>query len=213
MRTLIVGGSSGLGLAMAKRFSDAGDQVIVTGRTDPAVDFADFQSFDLTQPDLASKIDTFVASLPEIDRLVYAAGLYLKGNLTDLSAQQIDDVLSISARGIIFFTRSILAKQESLDGLITISSMSQWTPSGATPVYNFVKAGMGHFSNSMANDGRIKKVLVVAPSTMADDESNEKIATKKWVANEITQVWNEDFGYKCVRIPNNPARIEEVEKR
>jgi short-subunit dehydrogenase involved in D-alanine esterification of teichoic acids len=44
---LIVGGTSGLGLELARNMSVNDEQAIVTGRHDPNVDFAEYRHFDL----------------------------------------------------------------------------------------------------------------------------------------------------------------------
>lgn len=212
MNTLIVGGSSGLGLEIAKIYSQHGP-VIVTGRKNPGIPGVEFHRLDLTEPEQPKRIDNFIHQLVQVDTMVFSAGLYIDGSITDLTEQNIEDTLDISARGLIYFTKSILQKQGKLGQLVTITSMSQWTPTPTKPVYNFVKAGMGIFSNALAKDGRIGKVLVVGPSTMADEADNPKYAAKKWVAEQIEKISRESFSYKCVRILNNPVRIEEVEKR
>src|SRR5262245_38084915 len=124
MNTLIVGGSSGLGLAMAKEFADAGDKVIVTGRKKPDIKFANFIKFDLTQSELPTKIKDFVAGQPKIDRLVYAAGYYQSGTVTDLSDDEIEEMLSVGGRGLIYFVKALLEKQAGFNELITITSTS-----------------------------------------------------------------------------------------
>ena len=166
MTVLVVGGSSGLGLALAKELSDAGAEVIVTGRKDPKVKFARFHKFDLSAASLVVKIDKYVKTLPKINSLFYVAGFYQYGTVTDLSPKQIEDMLSVGGRGLIYFARALLAKQGGFDELVTITSTSQWMPRKFEPIYNFIKAGEGQFSNGLAEDGRIKKVLVVGPSGM-----------------------------------------------
>ena len=220
MNTLIIGGSSGLGLALAKEFADAGDKVIVTGRKDPAVDFAEFKKFDLSQADLPAKIKAFVQDLPDIERLVYAAGYYQEGTLTDLTDEQIEEMLNVGGRGLIYFAKYLLAKQGKLSELITITSTSQWTPRKLEPIYNFVKAGGGHLSNGLAEDGRIAKVLVAGPAGMKtafwDGIKRDDLDTmldKEWVAQQILQAQQDDYKYKMIRILLQPARVEEFDKR
>lgn len=219
MNVLIVGGSSGLGLALAKDFANAGDKVTVTGRTRPKVDFVQFEKLDLSE-DSANRIAELVARLPQIDRLVYSAGFYQFGRVTDLTNQQIEEMISVSGVGLIYFMRELLAKQGKLKELITITSSSQWTPRKNEPIYNFVKAGIGHFSNSMAEDGRVGKVLVVGPSGMRtefwDDykpDDYDKMLDKAWVAEQIMKASPGTYKYKFIKILRLPARVEVVEKR
>lgn len=219
MTVLIVGGSSGLGLALAKELHSKGDKVIVTGRTKPQVDFVEFKKLDLSK-DPATAVAKLVAQLPKIDRLVYSAGFYQFGRLTDLSPQQIQEMINVSGAGLLYSMREVLGKQGELKELVTITSSSQWTPRKNEPIYNFVKAGIGHFSNSMAEDGRVGKVLVVGPSGMRtefwDDykpDDFDKMLDKVWVAKQIVKALPGSYKYKFIKILRLPARVEVAEKR
>lgn len=220
MNTLIIGGSSGLGLAMAKLFAEAGDDVLVTGRKDPKVGYAQFQKLDLSTPELSQEIAEFVKDLSQIDRLVYAAGFYQEGRVTDLTTEQIQTMVQVGGTGLIYFMRELLAKQGSLGQLITITSTSQWTPRKLEPIYNFIKAGAGHFSNSMVEDGRVGKVLVAGPAGMdtnfwngVDRDDLDTMLPKEWVAEQIIDNLAGDYKYKFIRVLREPARVEEVETR
>jgi short-subunit dehydrogenase len=219
MQTLIVGGSSGLGLALAKEFTDRGDRVIVSGRHAPDVDFVEFRELDLSKTP-AKLIKGYVQDLPNIDRLVYSAGFYQDGRVTDLSDQQIEEMVNVAGLGLVYFMRDILQKQGELKELITITSTSQWTPRQKEPIYNFAKAGLGHFSNAMAEDGRVGKVLVVGPSGMrtgfwdgVKHDEMDKFLDKEWVAQQVLKELNGDYRFKTVKLLRQPARAEEVEKR
>ncbi len=219
MNTLIVGGSSGLGLALAKELAEVGDEVVITGRKKPEVDFAKFEQLDLSVAP-ANLITKLVKKLPNIERLVYAAGFYQEGRITDLSNKQIEEMINVAGAGLIYFMREILNKQGKLDQLITITSTSQWTPRQKEPIYNFAKAGIGHFSNAMAEDGRVGKVLVAGPGGMRTKfwdgvkrNDLDKMLDKEWVAQQILKASKGVYKYKLIRLLRQPARVEEAEKR
>jgi short-subunit dehydrogenase len=219
MNTLIIGGTTGLGLKLAKRFKEGGDNVIVTGRKEIKEDI-EFKAFDLSSPELARRINDFVVELPDVDRLVYAAGYFQEGRITDLSDAEIEEMIDVGGRGLIYFVKSLLSKQDKLDELITITSTSQWTPRQKEPVYNFAKAGVAHFSNAIAEDGRVAKVLVAGPAGMRTefwegidrDDLNEML-DPSWVADQIIDLASEDYKYRFARILRQPARVEIIETR
>jgi NAD(P)-dependent dehydrogenase (short-subunit alcohol dehydrogenase family) len=219
MNTLIVGGSSGLGLALAKEFANQGNEVIVTGRTKPDVDFVKFEKLDLSLKPAAA-IKKMVSGLPKVNRLVYSAGFYQDGRVTDLSEEQIEEMLNVAGTGLIFFMRELLLKQDSLDELITITSTSQWTPRKKEPIYNFAKAGTGMFSNAMAEDGRVGKVLVAGPSGMrtkfwdgVERNDLDKMLDKEWVSQQIVKSLEGTFKYKFIKLLRQPARVEVADER
>jgi short-subunit dehydrogenase len=220
MNAVIIGGTSGLGLELAKKLAKQGIEVVVTGRNDPKSQELSFIRLDLSAPDLAKRMELFVKGLPKVDLFVYAAGYYQEGRITDLSEEQIEDMINVGGRGLIYSLRALLNKQAALPELITITSTSQWTPRQLEPIYNFVKAGVGHFTNSMAEDGRVAKVMVAGPAGMKTafwkhdpGRDMSDMLDPEWVADQIMQARKQDYKYKYIRILRSPARVEEVETR
>jgi short-subunit dehydrogenase len=219
MNTLIIGGTTGLGLELAKKLNQSGDTVIVTGRKE-INEGVEFKAFDLSSPKLATRIKDFVGELPNIDRLVYAAGYFQEGRITDLSDDEIEEMISVGGRGLIYFVKSLLAKQDALAELITITSTSHWTPRQKEPVYNFAKAGAGHFSNGIAEDGRVGKVLVAGPAGMktpfwdgVERDDLDEMLDPAWVADQIIDLTKEEYRYRFAKILRQPARVEIAETR
>lgn len=213
MNTLIIGGTSGLGLEIAKAESTLESQTIVTGRHDPDVSFAKYREFDLTGANLAQRIGGLVMDLPPINSLIYAAGFYQEGHITNLSDEQIDDMIDVGGRGLIFFTKKLLEKQEKLDELVTITSTSQWTPREFEPVYNFVKAGAGHYSHGQSLDPRIGKTLVVGASGMSTEfwhgtnKDTSSMMRPEWVACRIMELRQRSDKYTFAKILGATATL------
>lgn len=220
MNTLIVGGTSGLGLEIAKDFHEEGDEVYVTGRRELDEDGLHYEQFDLATPNLPQRIGELVMTLPQINTLVYAAGYFQEGRITDLSEQQIEEMINVGGRGLIYFVRALLEKQGELDELVTITSTSHWTPRKLEPVYNFAKAGAAHLSNGIAEDGRVGKVLVAGPAGMntafwegIERDDFDKMLDPSWVAGEVMKLREDDYQYRFAKIMREPARTEIVETR
>lgn len=216
----MVGGTSGLGLEIAKELHGTGDVVYVTGRRELDELSLHYEHFDLAAADLPKQVHQLVAHLPEINRLIYAAGYFQEGRVTDLSEQQIEEMINVGGRGLIYFTRSILEKQDKLDELVTITSTSQWTPRKLEPIYNFAKAAAAHFSNAMAEDGRVGKVLVAGPAGMktafwdgTKRDDLDKMLDPTWVAGEVMKLRSDDYKYRFAKIMREPPRVEIVETR
>jgi len=219
MNTLVVGGTSGLGLSLAKRFVEDGP-VWVVGRTDPKIEGLTFLSLDLTAPKYWDSAAELIKEIPQINRLVYASGFYQDGRITDLSTEQIAEMMNVSFGGAVAFVRAVLSKQEKLETLVAITSTSQWTPRQREPIYNAAKAALAMFANSLAEDGRIDKVLVAGPAGMktpfwreiqhADfDQMNDP----DWVAEQIVTNLADNYRYREIRILRNPPRVEKHSER
>lgn len=219
MNHLIVGGTSGLGLELATLLKNKG-MVIVTGRHNPAISGITYKEFNLTPgAGLAETIDNFVDELPAVDSFIYAAGYYQKGTLTTLEDEDIRHMLSVGIHAPIWMLREILQRQGKLKEFIAITSTSQWTPRRLEPIYTATKAALGQFANSMAEDGRISKTMVVAPAGMKTEfwrmtkQDQSGYNDPKWAAGQIIKQLDGDFYYKFVRILREPPRTEIVETR
>lgn len=220
MNALIVGGTSGLGLEIAKELHQEDNEVYVTGRRKINEPELHYEHFDLAKPNLPERIGELIMRLPKIDVLVYAAGYFQEGQVTDLSDKQIEEMIDVGGRGLIYFTRALLEKQNKFDELITVTSTSQWTPRKYEPIYNFAKAGSAHFSNAMAEDGRIGKVLVAGPAGMRTNfwdgiprDDLDTMLDPTWVAQEITKLRKDTYTYRFAKILREPARTEVIETR
>ncbi|MEK7628465.1 MAG: SDR family oxidoreductase [Patescibacteria group bacterium] len=212
---LVIGGSSGLGLAigqaLAKKY-----QVIVTGRTDPKKSRVRFRSLPLTPlSELASRLDAFCGGLPQVDLLVYAAGFYQEGLIDELKDEDVLDMFSVGSVAPALLVQRIVRKQGVLNGFIAVSSTSQWVPRKREPVYTATKAALAQLSHSLAEDERIKKVMVVAPAGMntpfwKDPKDTATMLDPQWVAKNILVAYCGEYGYRFARILREPPRVEVV---
>ncbi len=217
MSGLIIGGTSGLGLELARDMAEHHERVIVTGRHDPGVDFAEYRQFDLAGGDLPQRVGRFVLDLPPVGTLVYAAGFYQEGHIADLSDEEVDTMINVGERGLIFFTKKLLEKQRHLDELITITSTSQWTAREREPVYTAAKAGAGHYSHSLSLDPSIGRTRVIGMSGMrtafwdGTEKDTEPMLDPAWVAERIMELRGDSRQYLFARILGQtelPQRVE-----
>lgn len=200
MSALVVGGTSGLGYEIARNLSHETD-VHITGRRPKESSFANWMPLELSISDSMSRsIGKVVSQILPIDTLVYAAGFYQEGRITDLYDYEVESMLDVGVRGLIFAAKNILEQQGSLDELITITSTSQWTPREKEPVYNAAKAAAGHFSNALSLDERVGKVLVAAPAGMKTDfwsgvsrDDLDEMMDPAWVAEQIDNLRHGEY--------------------
>lgn len=215
---LIIGGSSGLGLALAAQLAPQ-YRVTITGRRDPAVAYAVFQRVELSGAALGPQLDALVQSVPPVDLLVYAAGFYQEGRISDLPDDAIVAMQQVGLSAPAMLLQRILHRQAALPGFIAITSTSQWTPRRLEPIYTAAKAGLGMLANSIALDERVGKVLVVGPSGMRtsfwaqSDRDVTGMLDPRWVAAQILTLYAAPFAYQCARILRDPPHVEITETR
>lgn len=214
---LILGGSSGLGLKIAERLQTGHTKVFVTGRTDPKHSDIIFIQSEVTN---SLEFENLFNKIPGyIDTLVFSASYFQEGTLTDLSTEEIQTMLHLSLLQPVIVLRDLLRKQNSLKVLLSIGSTSQFVPQRIEPVYCAAKAGLAHFVNSMAKDGRIEKTLLAAPGGMntpfwRKNPRSVPLLDPEWVAEQILLELQQPFTYRFIKIPRIfPSKIEVVETR
>ena len=219
MTALIVGGTSGLGLALARLLLATHEQVIITGRNNPQEPKIQYKQLILG-PDnnFLLPIDRIVGT-HDFDTVVYNPGFYQEGHINELSDKDILNMTNVGFLAAALLMQRIMKKQDALSCFIAITSTSQWIPREFEPVYTAVKAGLGMFANSLSLDPRIKKTCVVAPSGMktqfweGTDRDTSSMLDPQWVAQQIITLCADTFKYRYAHILRGPTRIEIVETR
>jgi short-subunit dehydrogenase len=144
MRIIIIGATSGIGLALAKEYAE-GNEVIITGRSaekllEIKADFPQFETFDF---DVKSnvEIEKFFTNLSQpIDLIINCAGW---GELNAEFKWQIDEeTLQINAFGFakISHTALQLFKKQGFGHLAVITSVGGLLPSDIGNAYNATKS-------------------------------------------------------------------------
>ncbi len=219
MSVLIIGGTSGLGLELAKTYAKNDTNVYVTGRRD--VDEASIHSLklDLTSKSLREDIVSIIDNVGDIDMLVFCAGYYQEGSTSDLEYSEIDEMIQVGATAPVYTLKAVLDRQDKLDTFVMVTSTSAWTPRELEPVYNLVKAGEAHFANGVAEDPKVSKVLVAGPAGMATNfwegqgRDMSEMNDPADVARAIDENIQDDYSFRSVRILREPFRVEKVDER
>jgi len=214
MNALVVGGTSGLGLELALRLKED-FQVTVVGRNSPQI-----LSLDYIYRDLSHGVPgAGYLTEKHIDLFIFASGFYQEGTIGQLKHNEIMAMLHVGLTAPVTLLSRILKNQKFLPGFIAITSTSQWIPRKLEPVYTAVKAGLGAFANSVSLDTAVGKTLVAAPAGMKtkfwekDGRDTSDMLDSQWVAEQILDLYSDDFGYKYARILRGPPRVEIVEER
>jgi NAD(P)-dependent dehydrogenase (short-subunit alcohol dehydrogenase family) len=220
---LVVGGSFGLGLEISRGLQSHGAKVFVTGRRfDSIPENITPIKLDITGNlrGLECNLDVLLQDLPRIDLLVYAAGFYESGTIGELSDAHIAKMINVGLTAPALLLQRLLKKQDRLEGLIMVTSTSQWIARQREPVYTAVKAGSAMLAQSLSLDPKVGKVLVAGPAGMntgfwlgAGREDLKSLLSPEWVAQEILSLWEETYDYRLARILRDPARVEVVENR
>lgn len=172
---LVTGASSGLGRQTAITASQMGAKVMVTGRDNTRLQ----ETYDLLEGDghkqfiadltVQHDIDTLVASLPELNGVVFSTGISDLSPARFITAATIEKTFSISYTASVLLTAGLLAKKRFAKkdcSLVFISSISTRYPFVGGAMYISAKAAIEAYARVLALELAPKGIRVncVAPA-------------------------------------------------
>lgn len=176
---LITGGGSGIGAALAHEFHEAGNQVIIAGRRQAALDavVADhpgMAAMTLDMEDAAAIVafaDKLVADFPALNAVVLNAGVMIAEEGIDLAIAE--TTVATNLLGPIRLSHALLPhlRAQAAASLITVSSGLAFVPQAATPTYSATKAAIHSWSQGMRaqlKDSSIEVIEIVPPGVQTD---------------------------------------------
>jgi NAD(P)-dependent dehydrogenase (short-subunit alcohol dehydrogenase family) len=154
---LITGGSSGIGLAIARMLKEDGFELTLAARTREKVEAAaaDLGAHAVTAnvadaADCARLVDEHRSRYGRLDVLVNSAGIGIAGNVDDLSAKQIDVQLNVNLRGLVLVTAAALPLLREGRGLVVnLASIAGTMGTPFLPIYGATKAAVIQFTDTL----------------------------------------------------------------
>jgi NAD(P)-dependent dehydrogenase (short-subunit alcohol dehydrogenase family) len=154
---LITGGSSGIGLAIARALKDEGFALTLAARTRERLETAaaDLGAHavvaNVADPaDCALVVEEHRERHGRLDVLVNSAGVGIGGTIDQLSAKQVSVQLDVNLRGLMLVTSAALPLLREARGLIVnLASIAGTMGTPPLPVYGAAKAGVIQFTNSL----------------------------------------------------------------
>jgi NAD(P)-dependent dehydrogenase (short-subunit alcohol dehydrogenase family) len=154
---LVTGGSSGIGLAIARMLRDEGFELTLAARTREKVEGVAQELGALAvTADVAKEDDCRRAVAAHADRhgrldvLVNSAGLGVAGTIAEMPTRHIDLQLAVNLRGTMIVTAAALPLLREAHGLVVnLASIAGTIPSPQLPVYGATKAAVIQFTTTL----------------------------------------------------------------
>lgn len=178
---LITGGSSGIGLDLARRFVREGARVALLARTASKLDQAVAElgadravAFpgDVNDHATLSRLPHAVKErLGSVDILVNNAGLNHRGFVMSRTPEQLAQVIEVNLTAVLYLTRCALDVMPDGGAIINISSLAGKMPFAMQGAYCASKAGLRAFSMALREElaPRDIRVLCVNPGPVDTD--------------------------------------------
>ena len=160
---LITGGGGGMGRAIAARFLDDGDAVVIADLSGEALFAAvadlhrEATPLDALQVDVrlvgdcARMVEEAIAKHGRLDVLVNAAGVWVEGPTAEMTEEQWDRTIDVNLKGTFFSCRSAIPHLERTEGcIVNISSDYGLVGGPGAAIYNASKGGVCLLTRSIA---------------------------------------------------------------
>ena len=174
---LITGGSTGIGLELAKQFAAHGHQLVLAARNTDQLEAAAGQlegkygvgvktySIDLADADSPERLfDTVTGEGTHIDFLVNNAGFGLGGDFADTDLNRELDMIQVNVASLVHLTKLFLAPMlKKNDGkIMNLASTAAFQPGPSHAIYYATKAFVLSFSEAIDEELRNTGVSVTA---------------------------------------------------
>ena len=176
---VVIGGTSGIGLAIAKGMAEAGADVVPTSRRMDLVEAAAAEieqrgrrsirlSSDVSdRASLQNVLDESIRAFGKVDILVNSAGRTKRAPTLDFSEEDWDDIIDTNLTGTLraaqVFGRHMLERESG--SIINIASLSTFVGLHEVAAYSASKAAVGSLTKSLAIEwgARGVRVNAIAP--------------------------------------------------
>ncbi|MBB3973637.1 SDR family NAD(P)-dependent oxidoreductase [Hansschlegelia beijingensis] len=171
---VVTGGSTGIGLGIAKRFVSEGATVVITGRRQAELDAAVAEigpKASAFRADVAvlADLDALYAEVERthgrIDVVVANAGGGSLAKLGEITEEHFDSTFAINVKGVLFTVQKALPLMRNGGSVIVTGSTTSIMGTEAFSVYSGTKAAIRNFVRSWILDlkGRNIRVNVLSP--------------------------------------------------
>lgn len=192
-KILVLGGSSGIGLAIAKGAVEAGAVVIIAGRSLEKLEKARLQiegQCDILQLDIGneSAVSLALKELGTLNHVVTTAANLTYGPISTLPREAIDEMIATKLLGPIFIARH--AKVDPEGSYLFLSGLAASKPGAGTSIVAAVNAGLEGLGRALAVELAPIRVNVISPGVTETPgwdfiPAENRVATFKQIAESL----------------------------
>jgi len=198
---LITGGTSGIGLATAKRFVNEGADVFVTGRRGQELEAAVKEigkGVTGVQGDVSKRadLDRLFAQIESekgrLDVLFANAGVAKYGRLGEISEELFDSIFDINVKGVLFTVQKALPLMPDGASIILNASVVGSKGLSSNSVYSATKAAIRSFARTWTTDLKERRMRVnaISPGTIDTPGLNDLLASAAAGQERVQMIHN-----------------------
>jgi NAD(P)-dependent dehydrogenase (short-subunit alcohol dehydrogenase family) len=170
---LVTGGTSGIGLATAKRLQDEGAKVIVTGSREKSLSQARRElgngaiaiQNDAGKPEAAAELAREVAKVaPSIDGAFFNAGFGRFGSLEAATAGEFDEHYAVNVRGPLLQAKALAPLLSDGAAILLVTSVARAKGFPGLAIYSSTKGAVRTLTRGLAREFAPRNIRVNAVS-------------------------------------------------
>lgn len=195
---VVTGGSSGIGLATAKRFVEEGAYVFIAGRRQSELDkaVADIGrnvtgvKTDISMLDDLDRLYEAVAKKGEIDVIFAGAGLVETMMTTATTPEHFEKTFSTNARGTYFTVQKALPHLNDGASIILVASAGKNKGLPGRSTYSATKAALRSFARTWTSELKDRKIRtnVLSPGPVDTPMFDEQFPSRDGAAEARKQI-------------------------
>jgi NAD(P)-dependent dehydrogenase (short-subunit alcohol dehydrogenase family) len=181
---LVIGGTSGIGKAIAGGYRAAGARVLVVGRTPAKLPAGDAYLADVRDPEaLRALVAKVLADHGRIDVLVNSQGITTLKPAEDFTLGDWDEVVGTDLKSVFFACtevgRHMLSRGSG--AIVNIASLASYRGWPRSALYALSKAGVMSLTETLAAEwaGRGVRVNAIAPGFVMTDMNRDKMSAER----------------------------------
>ncbi len=201
-KALVVGGTRGIGLSIAKAYHQLNAEVVIWGRSESGKEVAkslstedakvNFVPVDLMKTDSFDKCIEITRDYlgGKIDILVNSAGAQFRSSALDYPEEKWREILEINLNAVFFVSQKVakLMCQQGKGTIINIASMCSFFGSVFIPAYSASKGGVAQLTKALSNEWAQKGIRVnaIAPGYIETELTEDIRSNSPSFYQEIT---------------------------
>jgi NAD(P)-dependent dehydrogenase (short-subunit alcohol dehydrogenase family) len=193
---VITGGSSGIGLATAKRFVEEGAYVFIAGRRQDELDKAVAEKnvtavkTDISKLDDIDRIYETIAKKGKID-VIFASAAFVEKTMTSgATPEHFDKTFDTNARGTYLTAQKALPQLNDGTSIILVASVGKNKGFPGRSTYSATKAALLSFVRTWTNELKDRKIRtnVLSPGPVDRPMFDEQFPSKEGAAEARKQI-------------------------
>jgi NAD(P)-dependent dehydrogenase (short-subunit alcohol dehydrogenase family) len=219
---IVTGGSSGMGLGIARRLSADGANVVICSNARAELDAAlaaiagdagrvrAVEADVSRETDMRRLVEQTIAAFGGVDVLVNSAGLQRYGTVVDTSEEIWDQVFAVNLKGIFLASKYAIPEMEKRGGgsIINIASVQAYASQTNVAAYTATKGAILALTRAMALDHAEARIRVNAICPASIDTPMLRWAADLWKGDATQQATIDAWGkaHPLGRV----GRVEEI---